>query len=49
MDLDGTAWDFVEFHEPHDTANLGHLANPNGRDDAIYDNITNHNIPIGAN
>lgn len=39
----------VGLYEPHDTANLGHLANPNGRDDAIYDNITNLNIPIGSN
>jgi competence protein ComGC len=39
----------VGLHEPHDTANLGHLARPNGTDLAIYDNITNLNIPIGSN
>jgi type II secretory pathway pseudopilin PulG len=39
----------VGLYEPHDTANLGHLAQPNGTDLAIYDNITNLNIPIGSN
>jgi hypothetical protein len=39
----------VGLYEPHDTANLGQLAQPNGIDLAIYDNITNLNIPIGSN
>ena len=41
--------EIVGLYEPHDTANLGHLARPNGIDLAVYDNITNLNIPIGSN
>jgi len=34
--------------EPHDRANFGHLAKPNGNTDDLYDNISNHNITAGA-
>lgn len=36
-------------YEPHDIANLGHLAAPTGADQSLYDNITNQNINIGSN
>jgi len=39
----------VGLYEPHDIANLGHLAAPTGADQALYDNITNQNITIGSN
>ena len=42
---DGT----VGLFEPNNTADFGQLANPNGLDAFVYDNITNLNLPIGSN